>query len=125
MGLTIFLEEYAKHTALNFGQAAQGVRYFYSHPDCDEVAARGTSKHFFLSLSLRSKRIANDLFFAAIPPHWHHTPDELRGMRPIPIAKWFFYGYAAWQFTETGEVRADLEGMEDRRWDPRCKTPQT
>src|SRR5688572_10668049 len=51
MKLTIFLEEYAKHTALNFGQVMQGVRYFYSHPDCDEAAARGTFKHCFLSVS--------------------------------------------------------------------------
>jgi hypothetical protein len=125
MRLTIFLEEYAKHTALNIGQVMQGVRYFYSHPDCDEVAPRGTFKHCFLSMSLRARRIANDLFFSAIPPHWHHTPEELRGMRPIPIKKWFFYGYSAWQFDESGEVRSDLDGREDRRWDPRCQKPQT
>ena len=125
MKSTIFLEEYAKHAALNFGQAMQGVRYFYSHPDSDEAAARGTFKHFTLSLSLRTKRIVNDLFFAAVPPHWHHTPDELRVMRTVPIKKWFFYGYSAWQFAESGDVRSDLDGTEDRRWDPRCRKPQT
>lgn len=125
MKLTTFLEEYAKHTALNLGQAMQGVRYFYSHPDCDEAAARGTVKHSLLSLRLRTKRVANDLFFAAIPPHWHHTPDDLRVLRTVPIRKWFFYGYSPWQFTESGEVRSDLDGREDRRWDPRCQKPQT
>jgi hypothetical protein len=120
----VFLEEYAKHAVLNFGQAMQGVRYFYSHPDCDEAAARGTSKHCLLSISLRTRRIVNDLFFAVLPPHWHHTPDELRVMRTIPIRKWFFYGYSAWQFTESGEMRSDLDGTEDRRWDPRCRKPQ-
>lgn len=125
MKLTTFVEEYAKHAALNFGQAMQGVRYIHSHPDCDEAAARGTFKHLYLSLSLRGKRIANDIFFAVLPPHWHHTPDELRQIRTVPFKKWFFYGYSAWQFTDSGDVRADLDETVDRRWDPRCQRPRT
>lgn len=35
-----FREEYIKHFALNFGQALQGVRSFFSHPDIDEAASR-------------------------------------------------------------------------------------
>jgi hypothetical protein len=119
------LEEYAKHSVLNLGQAMHGLRYIYSHPDCDEAAAPGTGKHLALSLSLRAKRIANDFFFAVIPPHWHHTDEDLRVMRTVPLRKWFFYGYSAWRFSESGEVRGDLDGNVDRRWDPRCKRPQT
>lgn len=119
MRATRFLEEYAKHTALNLGQALQGIRYAYSHPEIDASARRGTARHLALSLALRSKRVANDLFFAAIPPHWHHTPEELRGMQGTSLVRWFQYGYCAWRFTEKGELKADLQGV-DRRWDPRC-----
>jgi hypothetical protein len=114
-----FMEEYAKHAALNLGQALQGIRYVYSHPTIDARAPRGTAKHVALSLALRTKRIVNDLFFASIPPHWHHTADELRGMTTVSIARWFQYGYCAWRFDQTGEPRADLADV-DRRWDPRC-----
>ncbi len=114
-----FLEEYAKHSALNFGQAFQGVCYFFSHPDIDEFSPRGTLKHAGLSACLRLKRVVNDLFFALIPPHWHHTPEELSSMRRISILRWFQYGYCAWCFTESGDLKKDLENV-DRRWDPRC-----
>src|SRR5262249_32678184 len=82
---TQFLEEYAKHTALNLGQALQGLRYLTSHPDVDERAPRGTIRHAAMSAALRSRRIANDLFFAVIPPHWHHTPEELAQMTGVPV----------------------------------------
>ena len=114
-----FAEEYAKHAALNFGQAMQGMRYFFSHPDMDARATRGSLKHLAGSVRLRAARVAGDLFFAAIPPHWHHTREELRGMTAIPMSRWFQYGYCAWRFTETGEAKTDLTGV-DRRWDPRC-----
>ncbi len=115
-----FLEEYLKHSALNLGQALQGLRYIATHPDIDRIAPHGTPRHLLLSLRLRSARIVNDLFFALIPPHWHHTPRELEAMTRIRAARWFQYGYCAWRFTETGEPRKDLTGV-DRRWDPRCR----
>ena len=115
-----FFEEYAKHTVLNFGQVMHGLRYIYSHPDFDSIAARGTPKHFLLSLALRLKRLANDIFFTIIPPHWHHTADDLRAMQSVPLKRWFFYGYAAWKFTEDGDLRTDVS-MADPRWDPRCR----
>ena len=118
-----FLEEYAKHTALNLGQALQGLRYLASHPDVDGQAPRGSVRHALLSIALRSRRVANDLFFAAIPPHWHHTPEELRQLVPVPIGRWFLYGYCAWRFGDDGQPRADLGPQIDRRWDPRCKAP--
>jgi len=116
-----FFEEYAKHFALNGGQALQGMRYLLSHPDFDRVASRGTAKHMYLSLGLRSRRVLNDTFFALMPPHWHHSKAELAQMTRVPFARWFQYGYCAWRFTDTGEPKASLPPDIDRRWDPRCK----
>jgi hypothetical protein len=116
----VLLEEYAKHSVLNVGQALHGIVHIASHPDIDEIAARGSPRHLFLSVLLRTRRLANDLFFAVIPPHWHHTADELRVMRTVPMGRWFLYGFAAWRYTESGEVRADWSAA-DRRWDPRCR----
>ena len=123
MSVKRWLEEYAKHTALNLGQALQGIRYFHSHPDIDLVAPAGSLRHFALSAAIRSRRVANDLFFASVPPHWHHTPEELEAICKVPFARWFQYGYCAWRFTETGDPRTNLSGV-DRRWDPRCKSPE-
>lgn len=117
-----WIEEYGKHFALNFGQALQGIRYFYSHPDIDLIAPRGSLRHFAHSVCIRSKRVVNDLFFAVIPPHWHHTPQELAAMRKISPVRWFQYGYCAWRFTDSGEIKSDLSKV-DRRWDPRCRDP--
>jgi len=113
-------EEYAKHLALNLGQALQGVRYLHSHPDIDTVAPRGSLRHARLSLVLRTKRIANDLFFAAIPPHWHHSRAELEQMRPVSAWRWFQYGYCAWRFDDSGARKTELPPDVDMRWDPRC-----
>ena len=114
-----FFEEYIKHFALNFGQALQGLRYFLSHPDADRLSPRGALKHGLLSARLRSKRVANDLIFALLPPRWHHTREELGAMSRISVSRWFAYGYCAWRFTDSGEVKEDLSSV-DRRWDPRC-----
>lgn len=114
-----WIEEYAKHAALNFGQALQGLRYLWTHPVADRAAERGSFRHAWLSLKLRSRLVCNDLFFAIIPPHWHHTKKELADMRAVSFTRWFQYGYCAWRFTETGSLRDDLSGV-DRRWDPRC-----
>jgi hypothetical protein len=122
MRVAELVEEYAKHTALNLGQALQGLRYLTSHPDVDTHAPRGTLRHVAASIALRSKRIVNDLFFATIPPHWHHTREELAAMKPVPISRWFQYGYCAWRFDEGGEPRAEIGVDIDRRWDPRCRS---
>ena len=118
MRLTL-LEEYAKHSALNLGQVAHGLRYFYSHPDMDRLAPRGSLGHFRRSLQLRVTRAGNDFFYALIPPHWHHSPEELRTMHRVSLKKWFSLGYAQWRYTETGETRTDPENA-DPRWDARC-----
>jgi hypothetical protein len=119
MRLREICEQYAKHSALNFGQVLHGLRHFHSHPDVDRVAPRGSLRHLRLSVALRARRAGNDLFFAVVPPHWHHTADELSGMCAVPMARWFAYGYCTWRFDESGAPRV-LDGTEDSRWDPRC-----
>ena len=96
------VEEYAKHSVLNLGQFAQGLRYIHSHPDIDFRAERGSARHLILSVLFRSRRAANDLFFALIPPHWHHTPEQLSVMRPVAFRRWFLYGYCPCRFDESG-----------------------
>jgi hypothetical protein len=114
-----FFEDYGKHAALNFGQALQGLRYLFSHPDVDGGARRGTALHAARSARLRLRRVANDLFFAILPPQSHHSAEELRVMRAVSVWRWFQYGYCAWRFDDTGNPKPDLTGV-DRRWDPRC-----
>lgn len=116
------LEEYWKHSVLNFAQALHGLRYVFSHPDFDAVAPRGSLRHAGLSARLRLKRFANDFFFALIPPHWHHTPEELAGMTAVPTARWFQYGYSVWRFNEDGSLKDYGIAVPDYRWDPRCKS---
>ena len=117
-----WFEQYYKHFTLNFGQALQGIRYIHSHPDIDSIAPRGSFKHLVSSILLRLKRVINDLFFAILPPDWHHTPEQLASFRKIPATRWFQYGYCAWRFTDDGELKDDLSTV-DRRWDPRCNNP--
>lgn len=116
-----YLEAYLKHSALNFGQAAQGLRFLFTHPDVDAVAPPGTVRHVMGSVRIRSRRLANDMFFAMIPPHWHHTPEECRSFRPYPAARWFDAGYRPCRFTETGEFLPPDAVTREARWDPRCK----
>src|SRR6188768_2908504 len=111
-----FLIEYAKHSILNLGQALQGLRYFYSHPDIDRIAERGTARHVIYSSVLRAGVISNDFYFAIFPPHWHHTPEEISSFQVASMKQWFMYGYCAWRFDENGSPKI-LTGKEDRRWD--------
>jgi len=116
-----FFEEYVKHSALNFGQAAQGFRFLLTHPDADSLARPGTVRHAVAALPIRAKRIANDLFFAVIPPHWHHTDRELKSLHGYSVKQWFDAGYGPYRFTETGEYLPAHEITREPRWDPRCK----
>jgi hypothetical protein len=81
-------EDYTKHTALNLGQAARDTRWLLSHPDADT------------KLEAAKKRIpslANNLFYAAIPPRSHHTEEELADMDPHTHRQIFLHGYAPWK----------------------------
>jgi len=116
-----FFIAYSRHFILNLGQALQGIRFFYSHPDFDKVALRGSIKHFRYSVTKRLKLILNDLFFAIIPPHWHHSEYELISLHRFTFKTWFEAGYSPWKFVDESLERRTLSGEEDRRWDPRCK----
>ena len=115
-----FTIEYLRHSALNFGQALQGIRYFYSHPKVDGIVKRGTFRHFRLSLGIRTKLILNDLFFATIPPQWHHSEAELASLHRFSVRTWFEAGFMPWMFKDETLQKRTLTGNEDRRWDPRC-----
>lgn len=119
--MIVFLEVYLKHSALNFGQAAQGLRFLFTHPDADAFASPGTPRHIARSLRLRLPRLVNDLFFAAIPPQWHHTPEECLSFRPHPAGWWFDAGYRPCRFTETGALLPPGAVTREARWDPRCR----
>ncbi|MEO8245420.1 MAG: hypothetical protein ABI832_24370 [bacterium] len=112
--------EYIRHAVLNLGQAAQGVRYAYSHPDMDARHPRGSVPHVLASLGRRLPLICNDLVYAVLPPRWHHTDAQLRVMMPVPVGQWFWHGYCTWAYTGTAAALLNL-AMVDRRWDPRCK----
>jgi hypothetical protein len=81
------LGDYAKHTALNLGQAARDVRYIHDYPGEDTVLG---------SMSRRLPSLANNLFFAALPPRLHHTKEELVEFDPYTMREWFLQGYAPW-----------------------------
>ena len=115
------LEDYLKHAALNLGQAMQGMRYLLTHPDIDRIAPPGTARHALHAVPLRLKRIVNDLFFAILPPRWHHSAEEMEIFRHWPVSHWFQCGYGPYRFSETGGRRTDLADLPERRWDPRCR----
>lgn len=115
-----WVEEYAKHAALNVGQALHGLRHIASHPRIDRIARRGTARHAWLSLGLRGKLVANDLLFAILPPRWHHSSEELQAFRTLPFARWFLAGFAPYRLDEEGELLPDDQLRREPRWDPRC-----
>ena len=92
------LREYSAHTALNLGQAARDLRFFYYHPGADELAVEGSPAHMLRSLPLRARSLANNVFFSTLPPHLHHTAKELKVMRRGSHAAWFLHGYMPWRF---------------------------
>lgn len=117
----IWMEAYLKHSALNFGQALQGLRYLFTHPDMDRIAPPGTVRHAVRSLPLRIARIGNDLFFTVLPPQWHHSREELETLRRFSVRHWFQCGYGPYRFVETGDLHTDLDALPEPRWDPRCR----
>ena len=80
-------EDYAKHTALNLGQAARDVRYVHDYPGEDTVLG---------SMGKRLPSLAHNLLFAALPPRLHHTKEELAESDPYTMREMFQHGYAPW-----------------------------
>jgi hypothetical protein len=93
------LEEYWKHTALNMGHVFKHLRFFYTYPETEKRASRGSLKYFLLSFGKRSERVGNNLFYALIPPRSHHSAKELESMRAASARAWFLYGLAPWKYS--------------------------
>ena len=91
-------EEYLKHTALNLGHVVKHIRLFYSYPDIENRAAKGSMLFFLLSLSKRLERAGNNLFYALIPPRSHHSAKDLESMKDASVKAWFLYGSAPWKY---------------------------
>ena len=72
------VEKYVKHTALNLGMVARNLAFLDSK-----------------SLKTRLEELANDLYYAIIPPWTHHADKELQDMARHTIWKWFMCGYAS------------------------------
>ena len=95
------VEEYAKHTALNLGQAARDIRYLTNHPGAPEGAG-----HAFESVKRRLPSLLNNLFYAAVPPHLHHDKAELAAMGGS-LGDWYRRGYAPWKHAAPAAKIAD------------------
>lgn len=91
---------YLQHSALNLGQAARDVRYFYEHPDADKVAKPGTALHVAASVSSRVPSLASNLYYAALPPQLHHSEEELYGEmgKDMKLRRTFMAGYNPWDY---------------------------
>jgi hypothetical protein len=82
-----FWREYGQHSRLNLGQAARDARWMFDHPDADSPldAAR-----------IRLPSLAKNLFYSRIPPHLHHSKEELAPFEHTNAKDLFMYGYAPW-----------------------------
>ena len=91
---------YLQHSALNLGQAARDVRYFYEHPDADKVAKPGTAMHVLSSATSRVPSLASNLYYAALPPQLHHSEEELYGEMggEMNLRRSFMEGYDPWEY---------------------------
>ena len=90
------IREYLIHTSLNLGQAFRDLRFFYYHPRVDKIAEVGSTKHYLYSFFYRIKSLWDNIYYSIIPPHWHHSSEELKKMRTGSILQWFIHGYAPW-----------------------------
>jgi serine/threonine protein kinase len=80
-------EKYIKHTALNLGQAARDARYIHDYPGAEGIME---------SVKLRLNSLANNLYYATIPPWTHHSDEELKDVAKATVMEWFNHGYAPW-----------------------------
>lgn len=96
-----FATAYANHSALNLGQAARDVRYFYEHPDADKIAPHGTALHVASSVASRIPSLASNLYYGALPPQLHHSKEELSGEEDsLHLRDRFLQGYDPWSYSK-------------------------
>jgi len=72
------VEKYVKHTALNLGMVARNLAFLDKK-----------------SLRARLEGLANELYYAIIPPWTHHSNEELQDMVRHTVWKWFMCGFAS------------------------------
>ena len=92
------IDDYIRHAALNYGQAARDIRYFLDHPGSDKIAPRGSIKHGLSSASLRLPSLVSNLYYGTLPPLLHHTEEELAEGRDKSLKEIFLEGYAPWKY---------------------------
>ena len=66
-----YIEDWAKHSTLNFGQILHHLKHLTDLPDTPRIEA----------LKQRLAYIANDALFAVLPPQTHHTPEQIAELR--------------------------------------------
>lgn len=127
---TAHLRDYALHSALNAGQAARDVRYLFDHPSADKIAPRDSALHSLSSLTSRLPSLTSNLYYTALPPQLHHTPEELAEHRDASLKQLFLHGYAPWDNLLPENKTADehAPGIPDRHYHaplPDIKKPLT
>jgi hypothetical protein len=92
-GVRKVMREYLNHSALNAGQAARDVAYFFDHPHANAVAATGTMKHRLASAKARAKSLGNNLLYTIRTPHSHHEVADVIAKKPVRARDMFRYGF--------------------------------
>jgi hypothetical protein len=73
------------------------LRYFFDHPNAEKVARPGTAKYAAASASSRVPSAFSNAWYTVIPPHLHHTEEELRDMTDrLQLRRFFMEGYDPW-----------------------------
>ena len=109
-----FLGDYARHSALNLGQATRDVRYLGEHPNADKVAPKGSVKHVVSSVIARAPSLTSNLYYSALPPQLHHTEEELSESRGKSLKQLFREGYNPWEQDKTAKVKTPLKEHQQR-----------
>ncbi len=114
------LREYYTHAALNLGQAARDLRYLVDHPHADRIAPHGSPHHVAASITARVPSLASNLYYAALPPQLHHTPEELRETIHATAKEHFLHGYKPWKYKMPGDTERQEEAW--AKLAPKTKT---
>jgi hypothetical protein len=92
-----FFECYLKHTALNVGQLTRDIRFFYYHPKAENKFAPSI-RRLTCAVTLRIESFFINLYYSLLPPHFHHTNEELTELKKSTLIHWFLFGYAPWNY---------------------------
>jgi len=85
---------YLNHSALNLGLAAHDIRHLGTHEYADKMGPKGSPRHVAAAVAARIPSLAENVYYAAIPPQLHHTPEELRDLKNrLALKGEFLHGY--------------------------------